>query len=116
MSNLVVTEVGKRPTGSLTRNYKATYQYIGNGKMYIQMDWPSGKNWVEIEDPLDKVDDPNKEYTLRVRMSKAEYSDLQANPVLITPAMLGLAANETAVIDQSGTKWRLNPNGDPFTQ
>ena len=52
MSKITFNEVGIQAPGMLTRNYRATYQWIKNGKIYRQMNAPSGRNWVAIDDTI----------------------------------------------------------------
>lgn len=91
---------------SLTRAYRSTVEWKGN--TYMQMTAPLSNNWVKISETNQEI------FSIKVRLTKEQYSSLQTSPIPITPAMLGLSEDETAKILQDETVWRLEPNGDEF--
>ena len=109
MADTLRNDVGIGAPLRLVRPYMSTYRNSINNDLFLQQDFPRGNDWIK------QSGTSNQEvFSIKVRMYKDEYTDLNTKAIPITPAMLGLAPDETARIIQDDTLWRLEPNGDNF--
>ena len=94
---------------SLTRAYRSTV--VWKGETYMQMTSPLSNNWIKVVEPTNLNE---QIYSIKVRMTKSQLTELKLTAVPITRVMLDLAKDETAQILQDKTIWRFEPNGSPF--